>query len=125
MKESVSVYQHIISTGLKYLTPMFLSIDMMVHFVLNALMEFKEQNQPSDNIIDSLMQWLQLLDIRKKTIIHAMYIKVLYDVTVSYPKVSTDDVLNTTNNKTEFTELRRVFKKILRLKSKKNMSLST
>ena len=65
MKESVSVYQHIISTGLKYLTPMFLSIDMMVHFVLNALMEFKEQNQPSDNIIDSLMQWLQLLDIKK------------------------------------------------------------
>ena len=54
-----------------------------------------------------------------------MYIKVLYAVTVSYPKVSTDDVLNTTNNKTDFTELRRVFKKILRLKSKKNMSLST
>ena len=38
MKESVSFQHPIISTGLKYLTPMFLSIETMVRFVFNACM---------------------------------------------------------------------------------------
>ena len=36
-------------------------------------------------------------------------IKVRYDVTVSYLKISSGYIINTTNNETEFTELRRVF----------------
>ena len=46
---------------------------------------------------------------KKITIYHAIYIKVFSDGTVSYLTVSTDDVLNTTNNETAFTELKRAF----------------
>ena len=51
-----------------------------------------------------------LLKYKKSTIDHAIYIKVFTDGTVSYPEVSTDDVLNTTNNENVFTELTRVLK---------------
>ena len=61
-------------------------------------------------------QWNILLDAavtminyKKSTIDHAIYIKVFSDVTVSYLTVSTDDVLNTNNNENAFTEPRRVF----------------
>ena len=50
-------------------------------------------------------QWNRLLDAvvtileyKKNTIDHAIYIKVFDDGTVSYLTLSTDDVLNTTNN---------------------------
>ena len=46
---------------------------------------------------------------KKITIDHDIYIKVFSDETVSYITVSTDDILNTTNNETAFTEIRRVF----------------
>ena len=46
-----------------------------------------------------------ILKYKKTTIDNAIYIKVLYDCTVYYLTVSTDDVLNTTNNKTAFTEI--------------------
>ena len=52
---------------------------------------------------------VKILDYKKITIDHAIYIKVFSDITVSYPTVSTDDFLNTTNNDTSFTELTRVF----------------
>ena len=39
----------------------------------------------------------------KSTIDNSIYIKVFSDGTVSYLTVSTDDVLNTTNNETAFT----------------------
>ena len=62
-------------------------------------------------------QWNRLLDavvtiIKYKniTIDDAIYMKVFTDGTVSYITVSTDDVLNTTNNETSFTELTRVLK---------------
>ena len=62
-------------------------------------------------------QWNRLLDAvvtiieyKKSTNDHAIYIKVLDDGTVSYLTVSTDDVLNTTNNENSFPELTRVFK---------------
>ena len=45
----------------------------------------------------------------KKKIHHAICIKVFSDGTVSYLAVYTDDVLNTTNNETVFSELTRVF----------------
>ena len=61
-------------------------------------------------------QWNSLLDVvvtiikyKKSTIDHAIYIKVFTDGTVSYLTVSTDDVLDTTNNETAFTELRIFF----------------
>ena len=66
------------------------------------------------------MQWSQLL---KKTIDHYIYIKVFYDGTVSYIKVSTDDVINTNNNETEFTGLTRVFEEQFEMKVQKGSVL--
>ena len=43
-----------------------------------------------------------ILEYKKSTIDHAIYIKVFDDGTVSYITVSTDDVLNTTNNENAF-----------------------
>ena len=51
-----------------------------------------------------------ILKYEKSTIDHAIYIKVFADVTVSYFTVSTDDVINTTNNEIEFPELTIVLK---------------
>ena len=55
----------------------------------------------------SRRQWNRLLDAavtiikyKKITIDHDIYIKVLYDATMSYLTVSTDGVLKTTNNET-------------------------
>ena len=42
---------------------------------------------------------------------NSIYIKVFSEGSVSYLTVSTDDVLDTTNNETEFTEPTRVFLK--------------
>ena len=50
-------------------------------------------------------QFISLLDVvvttikyKKITIDHAIYIKIFSDVTVSYPTVSTNDVIDTTDN---------------------------
>ena len=68
-------------------------------------------------------QWNRLLDAvvtileyKKSIIDHAIYIKVFDDGTVSYITVSTDDVLNTTNNENAFPELTRVFKEHFEMK---------
>ena len=50
-----------------------------------------------------------ILKYKKITIDRIIYIKVFYDVTVSYPTVSTDGVLNTYNNRTTSTEIGRFF----------------
>ena len=75
-------------------------------------------------------QWNRLLDevdkilkYNKITIDHVIYIEVFSDGTVSYITVSNDNFINTTTKYTSFPELRRFLKKVLRLKSKKDMSL--
>ena len=73
-------------------------------------MEFKEKNPAGrqwNRLLDSVVT---ILKYKKITIDHAIYIKVFADGTVSYLTVSTDDVLNTTNNENSFPELTRVFK---------------
>ena len=69
------------------------------------------------------MQWLQLLNIRRKNIYHAIYTKGFYYGTVSYPKVYSNDVINTNNNDTAFTELRRVFEEYFEIKFQEGYSL--
>ena len=71
------------------------------------------------------IQWNRLLDAvvtiieyKKITIDHAIYIKVFDDGTVSYLTVSTDDVLNTTNNENSFPELTILFKEHFEMKVK-------
>ena len=58
-------------------------------------------------------QWNRILDAvvtiikyKKSTIDHAIYIKFFTDGIVSYLTISTDNDLNTTNNETEFLELK-------------------
>ena len=50
-----------------------------------------------------------ILKYKKSTVDHSIYIKVFYDGTVSYLKVSTDYFMNTHNNETEFPEITIVF----------------
>ena len=50
-----------------------------------------------------------ILKYKKITIYHDIYIKVLSGVTFYYPKFSTTDDLNNTNNETEIPEPTRVF----------------
>ena len=57
------------------------------------------------------MQRLQLYKL-KNIIDNFICIKVFSDVPVNYLLVSTDDTLNTTNNETEFIELRRFFEEL-------------
>ena len=52
----------------------------------------------------------------KVTIYHAIYIKVFFYVNVSYLIVSTDYVINTTNNDTKFPELRIFFEEAFYIK---------
>ena len=68
-------------------------------------------------------QWNILLDLvvtilkyKKSIIDNAIYIKFFADGTLSYLTVSTDDVLNTTNNENLFPELTIVFKEHFEMK---------
>ena len=65
------------------------------------------------------------LKYKKRIFDHAIYIEIFSDGTISYLTVSTDDVLNTTNNETAFSELTRVLKNTLRLKYNKDLYLIT
>ena len=60
----------------------------------------------------AVIQWniflyavVTIRNYKKITIYHAIHIKVFTYGTVSYLTISTDDVLNTTNNENEFSEL--------------------
>ena len=46
-----------------------------------------------------------ILNYDKSIIYHTIYINVFSDGTVSYPMISTDNILNTTNIKTAFTKI--------------------
>ena len=50
-----------------------------------------------------------VLKYKKIEIYRAIYIRVLYDGTVTYITVSDNSVLNTNNNKILFTEIRKLF----------------
>ena len=99
MKESVSVDQTITKTGLRYITPMLLSIDMMFHFVFNVWITFKEKPYgiQCNRLLDAVVA---ILKYKKITMDHAIYSKVFNYGKMSCITVSTYDVLNTTNNET-------------------------
>ena len=67
--EYASVHHHIICTGFKYITPMFLSINITVHFLLQCMNGIQLTKPAGENGIDSLIQWLKLLSIRKSLLI--------------------------------------------------------
>ena len=89
---------------------------------MNEIQGTKPAGQQWNRLLDAVVA---ILKYKKSIIDHAIYIKVLSDVTVSCLTVSTNDVINTTTNYTEFPELSICLKKLLRLKSSKDLSLST
>ena len=83
----------------RYECPFFLRL-------MNGIQGGKQVGRQWNRLLDSVVT---ITTYKKIIIDHVTYIKVFYDGTVSYLAVSTDDVLNTTNNETSFTELRIVF----------------
>ena len=84
-------------------------------FQFSSLYELNSRNKVSCNTMDGILDIVvTIINYKKSTIDHAIYIKVFTDGTVSYITVSTDDVLNTTNNENAFTELTRFLKNTLR-----------
>ena len=73
---------------------------------MNRIQGTKPDGRKWNRLLDAVVT---ILKYKKSTIDHAIYIKVLYYGTVSYVTVSTDNVLNTTNNETAFPELRIFF----------------
>ena len=73
---------------------------------MNEMQGTKPSGWKCNRILDAVVI---VLKYNKIAIHHAIYIKLFSDGTVSYLTVSTDDVLDSTNNSTSFTELTRVF----------------
>ena len=72
---------------------------MMVHFVfkcMNGIQGTKPAGRQWNILLDAVVT---IIKYKKSTIDHAIYIKVFTDGTVFYLTVSTNDVINTTNNK--------------------------
>ena len=63
-----------------------------------------------------LYEVVTIIKYKKISIDHAIYIKVFSGGILYYLTFFTDDVLNTINNETEFTELPRVFEEHLEIK---------
>ena len=74
---------------------------------MNGIQGTKQSGRQWNRLLDSVVK---MIKYKKSTIDHAIYINVFTDGTVSYLTVSTDNVLNTTNNETKFPELTRFFK---------------
>ena len=74
---------------------------------MNGIRGTKPAGRQWNILIDAV---ITIIEYKKSTIDHTLYIKVFDDDIVSYLTVSTDDVLNTTNNENIFPELTRLFK---------------
>ena len=74
---------------------------------MNLIQGTKPAGRQYNRLLDTVVP---ILKYEKITIYHDIYIKVFTFGTLSYLKVSTDDVLNTTNNETAFPEITGVFK---------------
>ena len=66
---------------------------------MNIIQGTKPAEQQCNIFLDAVVTILKYNQI---IIYHAIYIKVFTDGTVSYFTFSTDDVINATNNETEF-----------------------
>ena len=73
---------------------------------MNIIQGTKQAGQQWNRLLDAVVT---IIIYNRITIDHVIYIKVFTDTTVSYPTFFTDDVINTNNNETEFTEPTRVF----------------
>ena len=89
---------------------------------MNVIQETKPPGLQYNQLLDAVVT---MMKYENSTTSHDIYINVFSNGIVSYVSFNINGVLNNTNNETSFPELRRVFKKILILKFKKYMPLST
>ena len=80
---------------------------------MNGIQGGKSARQKCNRLLDAVVK---IIKCKKIIIDHAIYTKVSSYVTVSYLTFYTDDVINTNNNDTDFTELRRVFEEYFEMK---------
>ena len=71
---------------------------------MNLIQATKTSGQECNRLLDAVVTSLKYMNI---IIDSDIYIKLLYDGTVSYLKVFTDYFTNNTNNYAEFTELKK------------------
>ena len=74
---------------------------------MNKIQGTKAAGRKWKRLLDAVVTIFKYKNIK---IYHAIYIKLFSDVTVYYLTVSTDDVINTTNNDTVFPEVTIFFK---------------
>ena len=80
---------------------------------MNGIQVTKPAGRQWNRLLDAVVT---ILEYKKSTIDHTIYIKVFSDGTVSYPTVSTDNVVRATNNENAFPKLKRVFKEHFEMK---------
>ena len=80
---------------------------------MNGIQGTNQAGIKCNRLLDAVVT---ILEYKKSTIDHDIYIKVFDDGTVSYLTVSTDNVLNTTNDENTFPELTRLFKEHFEIK---------
>ena len=66
---------------------------------MNVIKGEKTAGRQRNRLLDAVVT---INKYKKITIYHDIYIKFFTDLTVSYLTVSTDDIINTTNNETAF-----------------------
>ena len=66
---------------------------------MNVIKGEKTAGRQRNRLLDAVVT---IIKYKKITIYHDIYIKFFTDLTVSYLTVSTDDIINTTNNETAF-----------------------
>ena len=80
---------------------------------INGIQGIKPDGRQWNRLLDAVVT---IIKYKRITIYHDIYIKVFNGDTVSYITVSTDDVINTTNNESAFPELTRFFKENFEMK---------
>ena len=80
---------------------------------MNGNQGTKPAGRKLNRLLDAVVT---ILEYKKSTIDHAIYIKGFDDGTVPYRKSSIDDIINTNNNENTFPELTRVFKEHFEMK---------
>ena len=74
---------------------------------MNGTQRTKPAGRKYNRLLDAKVT---IIKYNKSTIDNSIYTKVFNDGTVSYITVSTDDIINTSNNETAFAELKRLKK---------------
>ena len=73
---------------------------------MNGIQDKNASGCQGNRLLDEVVT---IMKYKKRTIYHAIFIKVFSDGNISYLTVYTDDIMNTTSNDTDFPETRKLF----------------